>query len=83
MPRKPNDVDNPEWTKADFKKAKPFKDVFPEAHTSWKAARGRTGDVPPRINKTLRLDPRLVNAMIASGQYSARAERALWNEFMT
>ena len=32
--------DNPEWTAADFKKARPFKEVFPELYKSWKRTRG-------------------------------------------
>ncbi len=34
------DPDNPEWTAEDFKKARPFKEVFPELYESWKRMRG-------------------------------------------
>jgi uncharacterized protein (DUF4415 family) len=80
----PEDVDVTvrEATADEFKKAKSFEATFPKAHASWKSSRGRSRDVPPRVNKTLRLDARLVAAMAASGAYSARAEQALWQEFI-
>jgi hypothetical protein len=84
MKRTPSDDDVTvrEATAAEFKTAQPFQTKFPKAHATWKAARARPADVPPRVNKTLRLDPRLVQAMVESGTYAARAEKALWDEFM-
>ncbi len=32
--------ENPEWTKEKFARAKPFKEVFPEQHASWKKNKG-------------------------------------------
>jgi uncharacterized protein (DUF4415 family) len=44
--------DNPEWTEADFAKAKPFNEVFPNL----RRGRGRN-KAPTKKQVTLRLDP--------------------------
>lgn len=42
-----DDPDNPEWTDADFAKARPFKDVFPEMYAKWEA--DRAAGIKPKI----------------------------------
>jgi hypothetical protein len=45
-------ADNPEWTKEDFAKAKPFAEVFPELVASIRKGRGpNKAPTKPRINK--------------------------------
>jgi uncharacterized protein (DUF4415 family) len=34
-----DDPENPEWTKDDFGKARPFKDVLPDVYAQWVAER--------------------------------------------
>lgn len=50
--------DNPEWTPAMFKKAKPFAEVFPEMALAIKRSRGRPRIDAPKAAVTLRLDPK-------------------------
>lgn len=60
------DVDNPELTDADFARAKPFKELFPEQHKSWK----RTGRPPveaPKVHIGFRLAADVVNGIRATG----------------
>ena len=52
--------DNPEWTKEDFARAKPFSEVFPELHASIKRSRGRPKVDNPKEAVTLRLSPDVV-----------------------
>jgi uncharacterized protein (DUF4415 family) len=61
------DEDNPEWTAADFRRARPVKDVFPELIEAAKRARGRPRAENPKIQVTLRLDPEVVRAFKAGG----------------
>lgn len=54
--------DNPEWTKADFAKARPFSEVFPEMR------RGRgPNKAPTKKQVTLRLSADVVDHFKASG----------------
>ncbi|WP_337995501.1 BrnA antitoxin family protein [Oleispirillum naphthae] len=56
--------DNPEWTEADFKNAKPFAEAFPElAHK----LRGRPKAESPKRQVTLRLDADVLEHFRAGG----------------
>jgi uncharacterized protein (DUF4415 family) len=52
--------DNPEWTKEDFARARPFSEVFPELHAGIKRSRGRPKLDNPKEAVTLRLSPDVV-----------------------
>lgn len=52
--------DNPEWTKEDFARAKPFSEVFPDLHAGIKRSRGRPKVDNPKAAVTLRLSPDVV-----------------------
>lgn len=70
--------DNPEWTKEDFARARPFRDVFPDLHASIKRSRGRPKVENPREAVTLRLSPDTVEKFKAKGDdWRARMARAL------
>ena len=72
-----DDDDNPEWTEADFARARPFKEVFPEQYRSWKA-RGRPKVETPKKHIGFRLAADVVNGIKASGRgYNARVEKVL------
>lgn len=45
-----------ELTRDDIVEMKPFKDVFPDLHESWKRGRGRPPKEQPKQRLTLRLD---------------------------
>ena len=53
-PERVDDVDNPELTMADFARAKPFKEVFPDAHKAWKKL-GRPKSQSPKVHIGFRL----------------------------
>jgi len=44
-----------ELTRGDIAEMKPFKDVFPDLHESWKRGRGRPPKEQPKKRSTLRL----------------------------
>ena len=70
--------DNPEWTKEDFARAKPFSEVFPELHASIKRSRGRPKIESPKEAVTLRLSPTTVEKFKASGEdWRAKMAKAL------
>lgn len=70
--------DNPEWTKEDFARARPFRDVFPELHASIKRSRGRPKIENPKEAVTLRLSPDTVEKFKAAGDdWRARMVKAL------
>jgi uncharacterized protein (DUF4415 family) len=74
----PEGDDNPEWTDADFARAKPFKEGFPELYAAWKKTRGRPRLVKPKVHIGFRLYADLVEAIRARGPgYNARVEKAL------
>ncbi len=50
------DPDNPEWTKEDFARAKPFAEVFPDLAASIQRSRGRPRSESPKRQVTLRID---------------------------
>ena len=63
-----DDPDNPEWTKEDFRTARPFLEVFPEFTDAVKKLRGRPRAENPKLQVTLRLDPEVVNAFKEEGR---------------
>ena len=62
-----SDPDNPEWTEADFKKARPFAEMFPELAESIKRSRGRPALERPRKQISIRLDPDVIDKFKATG----------------
>jgi len=77
------DDDNPEWTEADFARARPAAEVLPPELIAafGKGKRGRpVGTTKPDAKKsiTLRLDPDVIAAWRASGPgWQARMNEAL------
>ena len=73
MPKKSNnrkaDADNPEWTAADFKRARPAREVVPNIVGAYLRRRGRPpeGDAA-KVQVTLRLDPAVIAHFKASGE---------------
>lgn len=71
------DDDVPELTDRAFAQAKPFKEVFPEEHRSWKR-RGRPSAERPKVHIGFRLAADVVAGIKATGRgYNARVERVL------
>ena len=60
--------DNPEWTEADFEKARPFTEVFPDIAESMRRSRGRPRIEKPRQQISLRLDPDVIEKFKATGK---------------
>ena len=60
-------TDNPEWTEADFKDAKPFAEVFPELAEGLRKSRGRPKMDEPKKQLTLRLDADVVELFRRAG----------------
>ncbi|MEQ1868298.1 MAG: BrnA antitoxin family protein [Micropepsaceae bacterium] len=63
------DSDNPEWTAADFKRARPAREVVPHIVAAYLRRRGR----PPsgngtKVQVTLRLDPAVIAYFKGSGE---------------
>ncbi len=58
---------NPEWTEADFKQAKPFSEAFPELAESLRKNRGRPKVEAPKKQVTLRLDADVVEFFRQAG----------------
>ena len=58
--------DNPEWTKEDFAKAKPFAEVFPELAASIRRGRG-PNKAPTKKLVSLRLSRQVIEAYKAKG----------------
>ncbi|WP_112944568.1 MULTISPECIES: BrnA antitoxin family protein [unclassified Rhizobium] len=70
--------DNPEWTEEDFKKARPFAEVFPEFAESIRRSRGRPAVESPKRQISLRLDPDVIDAFKATGKgWQGRINHAL------
>ena len=71
------DPDNPEWTAEDFKKARPFKEVFPELYESWKRTRWPQ-KAPTKQLVSLRLDFDVIAHFKAQGAgWQTRINKAL------
>ncbi len=72
----PND-ENPELTEADFARAEPFREVFPDQFREWKRL-GRPPVETPKVHIGFRLAADLVDSVRASGRgYNARVEKVL------
>jgi uncharacterized protein (DUF4415 family) len=70
------DPDNPEWTAEDFKRAKPFAEVFPEFAES-RRARGPQKE-PTKVAVSLRLTREMVERFKADGPgWQTRMDEAL------
>jgi uncharacterized protein (DUF4415 family) len=59
--------DNPEWTKADFAKAKPFTEALPELAASIRKGRGPNKSPTKRL-VSLRLSPDVLDHFKAKGK---------------
>jgi len=59
--------DNPELTEADFKRARPGHEVFPELAEAVVRRRGRPKSGSPKVQINLRIDPDVLDAYRASG----------------
>ena len=75
----PADFDeNPEWTEADFARAKPFKEGFPKQYSAWKNRGGRPPVESPKVHIGFRLAADVVEGVRATGKgYNARVEKVL------
>lgn len=72
------DKDIPELSNEDFVRAKPFKEVFPAAHQTWKNRGGRPPVERPKVHVGFRLAADVVEGIKATGKgYNARVERVL------
>lgn len=72
-----SDPDNPEWTEADFAAARPAAEMVPELVRHAAPLRG-SGQKPPKVQVTLRLDRDVVDGLRASGRgWQVRANQAL------
>ena len=81
MARKPDpfmiDEENPEWTPEATAAARPFKEVFPHQHKTWKKM-GRPPVGTPKVHIGFRLAADVVEGIRASGKgYNARVEKVL------
>lgn len=73
-----DDPDNPELTDADFEKARPFSEVFPEQHKSLVRQGGRPRVASPKVHIGFRLSQDVIDGIRASGEgYNARVEAVL------
>lgn len=74
MPRK---SDNPVWTKADFKKAKPASELPPEILAAFPRTRGPQ-KAPKKIAVSLRLSPEVVKHFKKGGRgWQSRIDETL------
>lgn len=72
-----DDPDNPELTEADFARARPFKNVFPDEYKAWKKL-GRPPVATPKKHIGFRLAADVVDAVRGTGRgYNARVEKVL------
>lgn len=71
--------ENPEWTEADFARAKPFKTGFPKQYATWKENKGGRPPVErPKVHIGFRLAADVVEGVRATGKgYNARVEKVL------
>ena len=81
MARKPDpfviDEENPEWTPEATAEARPFKEVFPDQHKTWKKM-GRPPVGTPKVHIGFRLAADVVEGIRATGKgYNARVEKVL------
>lgn len=72
-----NDRDNPEWTAADFQKAKPASELPPELLAAFPRTRGAQ-KTPTKVAVSLRLSPEVVEHYRATGPgWQTRIDEAL------
>ncbi len=67
------DDENPEWTRADMRAARPALEVFaavfgPAAAASIAGRRGRPANPARKVNQTLRIDPDVLEAFRQEGK---------------
>lgn len=68
--------DNPEWTKADVKAAKPFTETFPDLAASIR--RRGAQKLPTKVPISIRLSPEVIRHFKASGPgWQSRIDNAL------
>ena len=73
-----DDDDNPEWTEADFARARPFAELFPKEAEKLRAMGGRPKLARPKQHIGFRLAADVVEGIKATGRgYNARVERVL------
>ena len=72
------DDDNPELTDADFARARPFPEMFPELVRKLRAQGGRPRLERPKVHVGFRLAADVVEGIKAAGKgYNAHVERVL------
>ncbi|MFO1050222.1 MAG: BrnA antitoxin family protein [Geminicoccaceae bacterium] len=73
-----DDDDSPELTDADFARARPFPEMFPELAWKLRAQGGRPRLARPKVHVGFRLAAEVVEGIKATGKgYNARVERVL------
>lgn len=78
-PVRPDD-ENPEWTREDFRNARPLKEAMPELYEALRRYQGQRGPqkAPTKELISLRLDRDIAGALRASGRgWQTRANDAL------
>ncbi len=77
MSRKAIDRDNPEWTKKDFKRARPASELPPEILKAFPRTRGPQA-APKKIPVSIRLSAEVVERFKATGPgWQSRIDAAL------
>jgi uncharacterized protein (DUF4415 family) len=67
--RRKADADNPEWTAADFKRARPAIEVVPNIVATYRKRLGRPPEgTGTKVQVTLRLDPAVIAHFKATGE---------------
>ena len=74
-----DDLDIPEWTAADFRRARPAAEVFPEIVAAWRKRRGRGPQkAPTKKLVSLRLDRDVLERFRKTGPgWQGRVNKAL------
>jgi uncharacterized protein (DUF4415 family) len=73
------DPDNPEWTAADFRRARPSREVVPHIVEAYLKRKGRPPEgAASKVQVTLRLDPAVITHFKARGPgWQTRINEAL------
>ena len=73
------DADNPEWTEADFARARPASEILSsDVLSAFRRARGRPKSETPKVSIKLRLDPDVIHAFRDQGPgWQSRMNEAL------
>ncbi len=74
------DKNNPEWTKKDFKKARPMKEDMPGLVKALKRGPGRPVSDSPKQHIGMRLDADIVEWLRGHKGYNALVNKALRRE---